>query len=214
VELVGDLSVPYGAGGLVIFAHGGGTSRRSPRTRFVAEVLHQSGLATFLFDLLTEEEEGREQNGDGLRFDIPLLAERLGAVTAWLELTSPTRGLPVGYFGANTGSAAALIAAAERPDAVTAIVSCGGRPDFAGEWLPRVQAASLFVVGSADTVVLRANEEALRSMVSHRRLAVVPGAAQLFEDPGALEEVARLSSQWFTDHLVGRSMGLGADAPR
>lgn len=210
VELVGDLSVPYGAGGLVVFAHGGGSSRKSPRNRFVAEALHRSGLATFLFDLLTEEEEEREADGPQLEFDIPLLAERLDAVTAWLELTSPTRGLPMGYFGASTGAAAALIAAAERPDSVRAIVSRGGRPDLAGEWLPRVQAATLFIVGSADTAALRPNEEALRSMFARAQLVLVPGATHLFEEPGALDEVGRLASQWFTEHLPV-STGFGAD---
>jgi pimeloyl-ACP methyl ester carboxylesterase len=210
VELVGDLAVPYGAGGLIVFAHGGDGSRRSPRNRFVAEALRRSGLATFLFDLLTEEEEGRQEAGAELELDIPLLAERLDAVTAWLELTSPTRGLPMGYFGASTGAAAALIAAAERPGAVRAIVSCGGRPDLAGEWVPRVQAATLFIVGSGDKAAVRSSEEALRSMFARGQLVLVPGATHL-DEPGAFEEVGRLASQWFADHLFA-SPGLGAHA--
>lgn len=215
VELIGDLVVPYGAGGLVVFAHSGGRSRKSPRHRSVAEVLHQSGLATFLFDLLTEEEEDLEQDGARLQFDIPLLAERIDAVTAWLELTSPTRGLPMGYFGTSTGAAAALIAAAERPDAVRAIVSCGGRPDLAGEWLPRVQAATLFIVGSGDTEVLRPNQEALRSIFARGKLVVVPGATHLFDEPGALDEVGRLASRWFTQHLpVAAGFGADVGGPR
>jgi dienelactone hydrolase len=211
-ELTGDLSMPYRAGGLIVFAHASGRGRERPRNRLLTEAFHQAGLATFLFDLLTEEEEGREQQGAQLRFDIPLLAGRLGAVTAWLALTFPTCGLPIGYLGAGTGAAAALIAAADRPDAVRAVVSHGGRPDFAGEWLPRVQAPTLLIVGAADLEGRRQNEEALRSMFVQRHLAVVQGATHRFDEPGALEEVARLASQWFTDHLLP-SAGLGPGAP-
>jgi putative phosphoribosyl transferase len=173
----------------------------SPRNRFVAEALRVRGLATFLFDLLTLDEEAQDEIDARLRFDIPLLAKRLGGVTAWVREHPRTRDLLVGYFGASTGAAAALIAAAERPDDVRAVVSRGGRPDLAGEWLRRVRAPTLFIVGGADTAVLRLNREALRSIVAAKELAVVPGATHLFEEPGTLDEVARLAGSWFVRHL-------------
>jgi putative phosphoribosyl transferase len=208
--LSGVLSTPYGAGGLIVFAIGRGS--KAPWNLFIAEKLHQAGLATFLFDLLTDEEEDSEQRGAEIHFEIPLLADRLGAVTDWLELAAPTRGLPTGYLGTSTGAAAALIAAVDRPS-VRAIVSSGGRPELAGEWLPRAQAATLFIVGAADTELLRLNEEAMRSMFARQHLAIVEGAADLSDEPGALEDVARLASQWFTDHLLVAGLGSGTAAP-
>ncbi|HIK55754.1 MAG TPA: dienelactone hydrolase family protein [Synechococcales cyanobacterium M55_K2018_004] len=207
VRLAGELVIPAAADGIVVFAHGSGSSRHSPRNRFVASVLQQKGLATLLFDLLTLEEEVRDQRSHQLRFDIGLLAERLVGVTDWLLHHPPTRHLHIGYFGASTGSAAALIAATRRPEAVKAIVSRGGRPDLAGFALTQVQAPTLLIVGGNDFPVISMNEEALKQL--HRaaatRLEIVPGATHLFEEPGALEQVAALASQWFQQYLsVGK----------
>ena len=200
VQLPGNLALPPGCRMVVVFAHGSGSSRFSPRNRFVAEVLNDGGLGTLLFDLLTPREEARDELTAELRFDIPFLARRLIAVTDWLVQQPDTGELHIGYFGASTGAAAALIAAAERPGIVKAVVSRGGRPDLAANALPRVTAPTLLIVGGRDTTVLELNEWALRQMKTEARLEVVPGATHLFEEPGALEQVARLALQWFLDH--------------
>jgi putative phosphoribosyl transferase len=210
VTLEGDLGIPEGAQGIVVFAHGSGSSRRSPRNRFVAQVLRQGGLATLLFDLLTQEEEVMDMWSGHLRFNIGLLADRLVGATDWVIHNQDTQKLRVGYFGASTGAAAALVAAADRPAAVRAVVSRGGRPDLAGPALPRVQAPTLLIVGGADVPVITLNEEALAKLRVEKRLVVVPGATHLFEEPGALEEVARLALDWFDRHLTLT----GAPAPR
>jgi putative phosphoribosyl transferase len=203
VRLAGELVIPAAAQGIVMFAHGSGSSRHSPRNRFVASVLQRRGLATLLFDLLTAEEEVMDQRSHQLRFDIGLLTERLVGATDWLLQHSPTRHLHIGYFGASTGSAAALIAATRRPEAVRAIVSRGGRPDLAGFALTQVQAPTLLIVGGADFPVVKMNQEALEQLhrVVEKRLEIVPGATHLFEEPGALEQVSALASQWFQQYL-------------
>ncbi|WP_437975806.1 phosphoribosyltransferase family protein [Sorangium sp. So ce295] len=206
--LPGDLAIPERAGGLVIFAHGSGSSRRSPRNRSVAEALWRWGLATLLFDLLTDEEEAEDRRSAHLRFDVDLLARRLIGATDWALARPELRHLAVGYFGASTGAAAALIAAASRPRAVGAVVSRGGRPDLAGAALAMVRAPTLLIVGSADTEVLALNQAALDDLAGPRRLAVVPSATHLFEEPGALAAVARLAGEWFAQHLIAR----GAEA--
>ena len=200
--LEGDLAVPEGAGGLVLFAHGSGSSRRSPRNRFVAESLRRAGLGTLLFDLLTAEESTEDEATSRLRFDIDLLARRLIAATDWVRGRPDLARLRLGYFGASTGAVAALVAAAERPDAVDAVVSRGGRPDLAGVYLERVRAPTLLIVGSADPLVLDLNQEALDRMRAQRGITTVRGATHLFEEPGALEEVARVAAGWFTRHLL------------
>lgn len=197
--LPADLDVPRGARGLVVFAHGSGSSRLSPRNRAVAEILRAAGLATLLFDLLTREEEERDDITAELRFDIDLLAGRLLAATRWVH--ERVRGLPLGYFGASTGAAAALRAAAERPAGIAALVSRGGRPDLAGEALGRVQVPTLLIVGGLDRAVIRLNEEAFRSLACERQLTIIPGASHLFEEPGTLDQVARLAVDWFQRHL-------------
>jgi len=199
--LKGDLYIPRGAEGIVLFAHGSGSGRKSPRNRFVASALQRAGLATLLFDLLTEEEEEADAIDMHLRFDIELLAWRLVAVTDWLRAQPSMRGLRIGYFGASTGAAAALVAAAERPEAIGAVVSRGGRPDLAGAALPRVTAPTLLIVGGYDEEVLRLNRMAGRSL-SRAQIEIVPGATHLFEEPGTLEQVARLAGSWFTRYLV------------
>lgn len=202
VRLEGNLSVPEGARGVVLFAHGSGSSRHSPRNRFVAEQLHRAGLATLLIDLLTEDEEAVDQYSAHLRFDIGLLAERLVGATDWLVQAPATAGLSVGYFGASTGGGAAVVAAARCPQHIDAVVSRGGRPDLAGEALPAVKAPTLFLVGGDDAPVIRLNEQALAQLGAPRKkLVIVPGASHLFEEPGKLEEVARLASEWFTRYL-------------
>ena len=201
VELEGTLSLPDGAAGVVLFAHGSGSSRHSPRNRYVAGVLREAGLATLLIDLLTAEEEEVDLRTRHLRFDIELLAHRLAGATDWLRRNPDTRDLRIGYFGASTGAGAALIAAAERPDAAFAVVSRGGRPDLAGEALSLVRAPTLLIVGGEDEPVIRMNEEALAPLRAEKRLEIIPGAGHLFEEPGALEEVARLAADWFTRHL-------------
>jgi putative phosphoribosyl transferase len=201
VLLAGNLGIPQGARGLVVFAHGSGSSRHSSRNRFVAGVLRQAGLGTFLFDLLTPQEERVDAVTAHLRFNIPLLAERVLGVTAWLKENAETAPLRLGYFGASTGAAAALMAAAQRPE-VAAVVSRGGRPDLAGEYLPRVQAPTLLIVGGNDVPVIGMNQQALRQLgAADKQLVIVPGATHLFEEPGALEEVARLAREWFQRHL-------------
>jgi putative phosphoribosyl transferase len=200
VTLEGDLGIPDGARGIVLFAHGSGSSRRSPRNRYVARVLRQGGFATLLFDLLTTEEEVIDMRTGHLRFNIELLANRLLGVTDWITSNPDTRRLRVGYFGASTGAAAALVAA-NRPDVVGAVVSRGGRPDLAGPALPHVKAATLLIVGGADAPVITMNQEALEDLRVDKQLMIVPGATHLFEEPGALEEVARLALQWFDRYL-------------
>jgi putative phosphoribosyl transferase len=201
VMLEGTLGVPEAAGGVVLFAHGSGSGRHSPRNRRVAEVLRGGRLATLLIDLLTAEEEAVDLHTRHLRFDIDLLAERLVAAIDWMEREEMTRTLPVGLFGASTGGGAALVAAARRPHRVRAVVSRGGRPDLAAEALPVVQAPTLLIVGSRDTMVIELNEEARARMRGDVRLEIVPGATHLFEEPGALENVAQLARDWFTRHL-------------
>ena len=202
VELAGNLCVPEEAGGVVLFAHGSGSGRHSPRNRHVARVLGEAGLATLLIDLLTPDEEEADRESGHLRFDVGLLARRLAGATHWLRQYPDTRDLPVGYFGASTGAGAALIAAAERPREVGAVVSRGGRPDLAGDTLPLVEAPTLLIVGSDDEPVIRMNEKALGRLRAEKRLEIVPGAGHLFEEPGTLEEVARLAAGWFTRHLA------------
>ena len=200
VILEGDLAIPEGGGGVVLFAHGTGSGRHSPRNRLVAEVLRGAGLATLLLDLLTEEEERADQLTGHLRFDIGLLASRLAAARGWLGGQPDTETLQVGYFGASTGAGAALVAAAEQP--VGAVVSRGGRPDLAGDALERVTAPTLLIVGSLDAPVLDMNREALDRLRSQKELRVVEGASHLFEEPGTLEEVAALAREWFRSHLA------------
>ncbi len=202
-SLEGDLAIPAGAAGVVLFAHGSGSSRHSPRNRFVAARLGDAGSATLLLDLLTADEEAFDQATRALRFDVRLLADRLGAAMDWLAQDARTATLPLGLFGASTGAAAALLAAAERPDAVAAVVSRGGRPDLAGDALARVTAPTLLVVGGRDQVVLDLNRGALEQLKGPAHLEVVPGATHLFEEPGALEEVARLAADWFRRWLAG-----------
>jgi putative phosphoribosyl transferase len=200
-ELLGDLALPAGAEGIVLFAHGSGSSRKSSRNRFVAGALEEAGLATLLFDLLTEDEEVADEIDAHLRFDIGLLARRLVATTDWVRRQHETRELLVGYFGASTGAAAALIAAVERWDAVRAVVSRGGRPDLADTWLPRVRAPTLLIVGGDDREVLHLNRAALDRLLGPKALKVVPHATHLFEEPGGLERVADLASTWFRRYL-------------
>ena len=204
VTLEGNLTVPDGARGVVLFAHGSGSSRHSPRNRFVAQSLNEAGLATLLLDLLTADEEAIDAYSAHYRFDIGLLAGRLVGAADWLGREAETAGLPVGCFGASTGAAAALIAAAERPGRVRAVVSRGGRPDLAGDALGRVRAPTLLIVGGHDEPVIRLNREAFEQLgAADKELVIVPGATHLFEEPGALEEVARLAAAWFTRHLTG-----------
>ena len=203
VRLEGSLAIPGNVRGVVLFAHGSGSSRHSPRNRFVARELEKRALGTLLMDLLTAEEESVDAYTAHLRFDIRLLAQRLAAATDWLTHEPEIAHLPAGYFGASTGAAAALVAAAERPDPVRAILSRGGRPDLAGAALPKVQAPTLLIVGGADTAVIRMNQEALRELRVKSKLEIVPGASHLFEEPGALEQVARLAGDWFEEHLIG-----------
>lgn len=202
IQLEGNLTVPPEVRGVVLFAHGSGSGRHSPRNRFVARELNEVGLATLLVDLLTTEEERIDLSTRHLRFDIGLLAERLVHATDWLWSHPDTRALPIGYFGASTGGGAALVAAAERPHVVGAVVSRGGRPDLAGDALPHVRAPTLLIVGGDDVPVIGMNEEARARMAGAEvRLEIVPGATHLFEEPGKLEEVSRLAGEWFLRHL-------------
>ena len=205
VTLEGDLQIPEGAVGVVLFAHGSGSSRHSTRNRYVAAQLQAAGLVTLLIDRLTLEEEAVDQHTAHLRFDIPLLAERLVAATRWLGEDPSTRSLSVGYFGASTGAAAALVAAATIPDPVRAVVSRGGRPDLADEALPRVAAPTLLIVGGRDLAVLDLNRIAMARMTAVTRLEIVPGATHLFEEAGTLEVVAHLARDWFLRYLPGGS---------
>ncbi len=204
--LEGNLALPRGADGLVLFAHGSGSSRHSPRNRFVAEVLREGGLGTLLLDLLTPAEEAIDRRSLQYRFDIRLLTERLIGATDWLAVFPETRALRLGYFGASTGAAAALMAAAERAGEVSAVVSRGGRPDLAGPALARVLAPTLLIVGGEDLPVIDLNREAQRQLHGENRLDVIPGATHLFEEPGALEAVAMRAREWFEHHLSGHRL--------
>jgi putative phosphoribosyl transferase len=207
LTLEGDLSVPENAQGVVLFAHGSGSSRHSPRNRRVASQLQEAGLATLLLDLLTAEEETADRRTGHLRFDIGLLAERLVEAADWLGRQRETRDLALGCFGASTGAAAALVAAAARPHSICAVVSRGGRPDLAGPTLPVVRAPTLLIVGGDDTPVVELNNHAAERLHCEKRLVVIPGATHLFEEPGALDQVARLAGQWFERHLVRQATG-------
>ena len=201
--LFGNLNILENATTLVLFAHGSGSSRHSPRNQFVARTLNNAGLATLLFDLLTQQEEAIDMRTREHRFNIALLAERLVHGTKWAKQQEQTRDLRAGYFGSSTGGAAALVAAAELPQDVGAVVSRGGRPDLAGEALPKVQAPTLLIVGGNDDVVIELNEQARDRMRCEVKLEIVPGATHLFEEPGALEQVAKLASDWFLLHAAG-----------
>ncbi|MFM6199912.1 MAG: dienelactone hydrolase family protein [Dolichospermum sp.] len=201
VTLEGNLVIPDGAIGIVLFAHGSGSSRYSPRNHHVAEVLQQAGLATLLLDLLTLEEEEIDLRTRHLRFDIDLLASRLVGATDWLLQNPDTQQLKIGYFGASTGAGAALVAAAKRGEIVKAIVSRGGRPDLAGSALPQIKAPTLLIVGGDDLPVIAVNEDALTQLRSIKRLEIVPGATHLFAEAGKLGIVANLARQWFTQYL-------------
>jgi putative phosphoribosyl transferase len=203
VELRGDLTIPDGARGIVLFAHGSGSSRLSRRNQFVARQLNEGGLATLLFDLLTPAEEQEDALRGHLRFDIGLLAGRLIAATDEIRGHSDTRRLRVGYFGASVGAAAALVAAAQRAEVVSAVVSRGGRPDLAGETLTQVRAPTLLIVGGADHPVMEINGAAFEQLRTEKRLEIIAGATHLFEEEGALEEVARLARDWFSQHFLG-----------
>ncbi len=204
VTLAGDLGIPADPKGVVLFAHGSGSSRHSPRNRLVADYLHQVGLATLLFDLLTPEEERVDQRTAELRFDIELLAHRLIGATAWVAGQRQLAGLKLGYFGASTGAAAALVAAAGVRHPVGAIVSRGGRPDLAGTALARVRAPTLLIVGGEDRVIIDLNRDALEHLECEKRLEIIPGATHLFEQAGALEQVAGLAREWFNFYLRGQ----------
>lgn len=200
--VAGDLVVPARATGLVIFAHGSGSSRHSPRNRAVAAALERAGLATLLLDLLTPDEERLDAASGHFRFDIELLSARLLSAVDWATSSGETQGLPVALFGASTGAAAALVAAAARTATVRAVVSRGGRPDLAGPFLARVCAPVLLIVGGRDSPVIQVNREAAGRLACPHEIAIVPGATHLFEEPGALEEVAALATRWFVDHLA------------
>lgn len=199
--LEGELSIPEGAKGIVLFAHGSGSSRFSPRNQFVAKALREKKLGTFLIDLLTAEEEEFDELTRALRFDIDLLANRLLEVTRWMLKDSRTQSLHIGYFGSSTGAAAALIAAAKKPKSISAVVSRGGRPDLAKDFLSEVKAPTLLIVGGADTVVIELNQEAFDLLSATKKLEIVPHATHLFEEPGALEKVAELAGLWFQKYL-------------
>jgi putative phosphoribosyl transferase len=202
VTLDGNLSLPEESRAVVLFAHGSGSSRHSSRNRYVARVLNEAKLATLLIDLLTLDEEVIDARTAQLRFDIELLAERLVGATDWLTRFPDTKHLRIGYFGASTGAAAALVAAAVRPDVVSAVVSRGGRPDLAGAALMHVRAPTLLIVGGNDGQVIQLNRAALAELRCEKQLMIVPGATHLFEEPGALDEVARLARDWFHRHLI------------
>jgi putative phosphoribosyl transferase len=202
--LDGNLTIVDGATALVLFAHGSGSSRHSPRNQFVARTLNNSGLATLLFDLLTPDEELIDVHTAELRFNIGLLAERLVHATRWARQEQQTCDLRIGYFGSSTGGGAALVAAAALPQDVGAVVSRGGRPDLAGEALPKVRAPTLLIVGGNDDIVIELNEQARDRMRCEVKLEIVPGATHLFEEPGALEQVAQLASDWFSLHATAK----------
>jgi dienelactone hydrolase len=205
-HLEGELNIPAGAAGVVLFAHGSGSSRHSPRNQFVARVIRESGNGTLLFDLLTPAEEMEDNVTAALRFDIGLLAQRLVAATHWLRGQPEIQRLAIGYFGSSTGGGAALVAAAEMGKSIDAVVSRGGRPDLAGSALAHVQSPTLLIVGEYDEVVIRLNEEALAKLQCEKELKIVPRATHLFEEQGALEQVAQLAASWFRQHLRVRSL--------
>jgi putative phosphoribosyl transferase len=210
-HLKGFLNVPPGAAGIVLFAHGSGSGRFSSRNQYVARVLQQSGMATLLFDLLDEQ----EANDRAKVFDIKLLADRLKTATMWTRVQTDTHALRIGYFGASTGAGAALVAAARQGNVVRAVVSRGGRPDLAGDALPEVQAPTLLIVGGDDEPVVELNRRALVRLRCEKQLKIIPGATHLFEEPGALEQVAELASQWFKLHLTANgAQETTANAPR
>jgi len=202
IKLEGNLIIPENPAGVVLFAHGSGSSRHSPRNQFVAQVLQEAGFATLLIDLLTLQEEEQDRYTGHLRFDINLLSQRVMAATKWLTVNPDTANLKIGYFGASTGAAAAVVAAAERPLAVGAVVSRGGRPDLASSYLTRVQAPTLLIVGSRDTQVIELNRMAFSLLKGEKQIEIVPGASHLFEEPGTLEKVAQLASGWFKRYLA------------
>jgi dienelactone hydrolase len=205
--LYGELEIPAGAPGIVLFAHGSGSSRRSPRNQYVARIIREAGIGTLLFDLLTQE-EGREDEMTGeLRFDVDLLASRLIGATSWAEEQKETRGLKIGYFGASTGGAAALLAAAALGDRVVTVVSRGGRPDLAGDALPNVTCPTLLIVGGLDDIVIRLNQQAFAKLRCEKELRIIPGASHLFEERGKLEQVAQISAQWFHESMPGGKTG-------
>lgn len=202
-KLAGILTVPAGARGIVLFAHGSGSSRHSPRNLYVASVLHSRRIATLLFDLLTDEEESVDRLTAEFRFDVAMLARRLAGATKWVEQHPESRGLPIGYFGASTGAAAALIAAAEMGEKVRAVVSRGGRPDLADGSLGGVRSPTLLIVGENDALVIDMNRDALEQLgCRDSKMVIVPRATHLFEEPGALEEVAQVAGDWFCEHLA------------
>jgi dienelactone hydrolase len=200
-SIEGNLAVPPSAVGIVLFAHGSGSGRFSPRNQYVARVLNMAGIATLLVDLLTREEEEIDMSTREFRFDVDLLAQRLMSATEWLKKNPTTKNLSIGYVGASTGAAAALIAAAKHPESVQVVVSRGGRPDLALEYIPRVKSPVLFIVGGRDTVVIDLNKEAMKHLLAEKRLEIIPGASHLFEEPGKLEEVAKLVTDWFSKHF-------------
>jgi dienelactone hydrolase len=201
VVVQGNLAIPAGAMGIVLFAHGSGSGRFSPRNQYVAKEFNRAKIGTLLFDLLTSEEEQQDTYTAEYRFNINLLAERLIGATQWLKKDPQTKTYPFGYFGASTGAAAALIAAAKLPKDVGAVVSRGGRPDLAATYLPRVVAPTLLLVGGLDTEVIELNRKAMTQMRAEKKLVIIPGATHLFEERGKLEEVAKHSTDWFTKHL-------------
>ncbi len=203
--LSGNLTIPENAVALVLFAHGSGSSRHSPRNQFVARTLNDARLGTLLFDLLTQEEEAADVRTREHRFNIGLLAERLVQATRWAKQREQTRDSRLGYFGSSTGGGAALVAAADIPKDVGAVVSRGGRPDLTGDALPKVQAPTLLIVGGNDDIVIELNERARDQMRCEVKLEIVPGATHLFEEPGALEKVAKLASDWFASHIGAKS---------
>lgn len=202
VTLAGDLYIPGRAIGIVIFAHGSGSGRFSPRNRFVAETLHEYFLGTLLIDLLTEEEERVDEVTREHRFNIPMLADRLAAIAQWLQIQPQLASFPVGYFGASTGGGAALIAAAKKHKLIQAVVSRGGRPDLADEFLPMVKAPTLLLVGERDEPVIEMNRHAKNQMRTTTELRIIPGATHLFEEPGALEQVAAAAGEWFEHYFA------------
>jgi putative phosphoribosyl transferase len=203
--LPGDLRIPKRAAALVLFAHGSGSSRHSPRNQFVARTLNEAGLGTLLFDLLTQEEEAIDMQTREHRFNIHLLGERLVHATKWAKQQEPTSNLRTGYFGSSTGGAAALVAAVDAPQDVGAVVSRGGRPDLADQALPKVQAPTLLIVGGNDDIVIELNEQARDRMRCEVKLEIIPGATHLFEEPGTLEKVAKLAADWFVKHIGAKS---------
>jgi dienelactone hydrolase len=210
--LEGDLAIPAGASGIAVFAHGSGSSRHSPRNRSVARVIRKAGVGTLLFDLLTREEESVDLYTRHLRFDIELLAERLIRATGWLAEQEEARNLRIGYFGSSTGAAAALMAAARLGEKIGAVVSRGGRPDLAGAALPLVKSPTLLIIGGDDQPVIELNQRAYEQMRCEKEMRIIPDATHLFEEPGALEQVAELAAAWFRDHLQSQPLRVAGGA--